>query len=133
MDEKYFSLSKEGTPQGGVISPLLANIALHGLEIAIALRWPNPKNRPKIVRYADDFVILHYKLSVITECQKLVSQWLAEIGLQIHPAFGKTRIAHTLNKHNGQEAGFNFLSANFRQYRIYKRHDKSKKGVQNDH
>ena len=125
MDKDSFFKSERGTPQGGVISPLLANIALHGLEEAINKRWPNPNNRPKIVRYADDLVILHWKLSVIIECQKLVSQWLLNLGLQIHPS--KTRIAHTLNMHDGQEAGFDFLSANFRQYRVYKRHDRKRK------
>ena len=92
MDGKELFPSEEGTPQGGVISPLLANIALHGLEQAIAKRWP-AYMRPKIVRYADDFVIIHVSLTVIIECQKMVNEWLSEIGLQIHPE--KTRIVHT--------------------------------------
>ena len=83
IEGKELFPSEEGTPQGGVISPLLANIALHGLERAIAKRWPKYM-RPKIVRYADDFVIIHISLAVIIECQKMVNEWLAEIGLQIH-------------------------------------------------
>ena len=125
MDGKELFPSEEGTPQGGVISPLLANIALHGLERAIAKRWP-AYMRPKIVRYADDFVIIHVSLAVIIECQKMVNEWLAEIGLQIHPE--KTRIVHTLNEHDGQPAGFDFLGVNFRQFHMGKRHDKNKWG-----
>lgn len=112
--------TEEGTPQGGVISPLLANIALHGLEEAIARRWPNPATRPKIVRYADDVVILHVKLTVIEECQILVNAWLAKIGLQLHPA--KTRITHTLLSVDGGAVGFDFLGANFRQHRVGRTH-----------
>ncbi len=60
--------TEEGTPQGGVISPLLANVALHGFEEAIREAFPervriNGKKvshwKPTVIRYADDFVILH--------------------------------------------------------------------------
>ena len=78
------------------------------------------------MRYADDFVIIHVSLAVIIECQKLVNEWLSEIGLQLHPE--KTRIVHTLNEHNGQPAGFDFLGVNFRQFPMGKRHDKNKWG-----
>lgn len=103
MDGVHLFPTEEGTPQGGVISPLLANIALHGLEQAINRRWPDYRDRPKIVRYADDFVILYWNLSGIIECQKLVNEWLAEMGLQIHP--DKTRLVHTLFEHDGQKSG----------------------------
>ena len=125
LDGKKLFPSETGTPQGGVISPLLANIALHGLERAISKRWP-AYMRPKIVRYADDFVIIHVSLEVIIECQKMVNEWLAEIGLQIHPE--KTRIVHTLNEYDGQPVGFDFLGVHIRQYRMGKRHDKNKWG-----
>jgi len=71
MDKGVFSGTDEGTPQGGVISPLLANIALHGFEDYITKhyttnRWTTTTGRkgttrvkPEIIRYADDFVILH--------------------------------------------------------------------------
>ena len=79
IDGKELFPSEEGTPQGGVISPLLANIALHGMENAIAERWPNSRNRPKIVRYADDLVVIHIALSVVIECVELLEEWLAQI------------------------------------------------------
>ena len=56
----------------------------------------------------------------------MVNEWLSEIGLQLHPE--KTRIVHTLNEHNGQPAGFDFLGVNFRQFHMGKRHDKNKWG-----
>ncbi len=69
MDGKQLFPTSEGTPQGGVISPLLANIALHGMENCIKQAFPRRKLRqkengsqinsavPDVVRYADDFVI----------------------------------------------------------------------------
>lgn len=60
-----------GTPQGGVISPLLANIALHGLETALAEAFPK-RNRPVLIRYADDFVILHEDLETLLAARALV-------------------------------------------------------------
>ena len=125
MDGKKLFPSEEGTPQGGVISPLLANIALHGLENAINKRWPNPKNLLIIVRYADDLVAIHVSLMVITECQEVISEWINDYGLQIHPE--KTRIVHTLNEHNGQPPGFDFLGVHVRQFHVGKRHNKKKK------
>ncbi len=114
MDGKELFPSEEGTPQGGVISPLLANIALHGLENAINKRWPSPKNLLIIVRYADDLVAIHVSLAVVIECQEVIRKWIADIGLQIHPE--KTRIVHTLNKHEGQPPGsysIAYMFANF--------------------
>jgi RNA-directed DNA polymerase len=102
--------TEEGTPQGGIISPLLANIALHGMEEMI--RQAFPRQSPAVVRYADDLVVLHPDRSVIEKCQELLSNWLGELGLKLKPA--KTRICHTLN---GEQAGFDFLGFNIRQYR----------------
>ena len=117
--------SHEGTPQGGVLSPLLANIALHGMEHRIkeyAATWKGDKSGNKfslsLIRYADDFVIIHEKLEVIEQCQKIISDWLAEYDLEIKPE--KTRIAHTLKTHNGEKPGFNFLGFNIRQYPVGK-------------
>jgi RNA-directed DNA polymerase len=114
-----------GTPQGGVISPLLANIALHGMEerinqVADSLPGKRQANRYalSIIRYADDFVILHKDLTVVQRCKEVISEWLNGMGLELKPS--KTRIAHTLNKHDGQDAGFNFLGFNVRQYPVGK-------------
>ena len=104
-----------GTPQGGVISPLLANIALHGLETIIGERFPPRRGfrSPKVVRYADDFVILHEDREVIEQCLEIAKQWLGEMGLELNES--KTRITHTLETTEG-EAGFEFLGFRIKQY-----------------
>jgi len=121
MDGKQLFPTSEGTPQGGVISPLLANIALHGMEerikqVAETLPGKKKNNRYSLslIRYADDFVILHENLTVVQRCKDVISEWLNGIGLELKPS--KTRLAHTLNNHEGQDAGFNFLGFNIRQY-----------------
>jgi RNA-directed DNA polymerase len=110
---KGYSATSKGTPQGGVISPLLANIALHGMENGIGQAF-SKRNAPILIRYADDFVILHENITVVQRCQTIISEWLKGIGLELKPS--KTRLTHTLNSHEGQEAGFNFLGFNIRQY-----------------
>lgn len=67
VDREEFKDTFEGTPQGGVISPLLANIALHGLEehVKEMMRTKNERQALTVVRYADDFVIMHKDRSVI--------------------------------------------------------------------
>jgi RNA-directed DNA polymerase len=115
----------QGTPQGGVLSPLLSNIALHGMEERIkeyAATWKGFKSKNilsiSLIRYADDFAILHENLEVIKQCQSIISDWLAEYDLEIKPE--KTRIVHTLKEHNGNKPGFNFLGFNIRQYPVGK-------------
>lgn len=104
-----------GTPQGGVISPLLANIALHGLETIINEKFPRRRgiSPPKVVRYADDLVILHEEREVIEQCREVAAEWLAGKGLEFNE--NKTRITHTLETTEG-EAGFEFLGFKIRQY-----------------
>ncbi|GCA83568.1 group II intron-encoded protein LtrA [Microcystis aeruginosa NIES-2522] len=134
MDGKNLFPTNEGTPQGGVISPLLANIALHGMEervkqYARTLKGNKSKNEQALtlIRYADDFVILHEDLKVIKECQEIIKQWLAEMGLELKPS--KTRISHTLETYDDY-VGFDFLGFNIRQYQVGKHHGaKSSKGV----
>ena len=134
MDGKNLFPTHEGTPQGGVISPLLANIALHGMEervkqYARTLKGNKSKNEQALtlIRYADDFVILHEDLKVIKECQEILKQWLAEMGLELKPS--KTRISHTLETYDDY-VGFDFLGFNIRQYQVGKHHGaKSSKGV----
>ena len=103
-----------GTPQGGVISPLLANIALHGLERALIAAVPR-QNKPQVIRYADDLVIICANLETLQVLRAEAEKWLAEMGLQFKPS--KTRITHTLEPHNGL-VGFDFLGFNVRQYRV---------------
>jgi RNA-directed DNA polymerase len=81
--------NQQGTPQGGVLSPLLSNIALHGMEQRIkeyASTWKGNKSKNissiSLIRYADDFAILHENLEVIKQCQIIISDWLAEYDLE---------------------------------------------------
>jgi RNA-directed DNA polymerase len=137
MDGKELFLTSEGTPQGGVISPLLANIALHGMENQIkeyvgSLRYlgsspTNRKDSVSLIRYADDFVILHKDLTVVQGCQVIISDWLKDMGLELKPS--KTRLAHTLNQAENEKPGFNFLGFNVRQFSVGKYHSgKTTKG-----
>ena len=106
----------EGTPQGGVISPLLSNIALHGLENRI--KQTRGFSEVALIRFADDFVILHHKLEKIQKCQTMVSEWLKEYGLELNT--DKTSIVHTLEALDGKKPGFDFLGFNIRQYKAGK-------------
>ena len=111
--DRGFQPTEKGTPQGGVISPLLALIALHGVESH--LKSLGTKKYPiHTVFYADDFVVLTPRLSDIQRAKEAVEQWMKTIGLELHPQ--KTTVCHTLNG----EAGFDFLGFNIRQYPVGK-------------
>ena len=113
----------EGSPQGGVISPLIANVALHGLEMTVA----KAHAKAKVIRYADDLVVLHSDLTVIEAARETVDEWLAEMGLALKPS--KTTITHTLNEYEGQ-VGFDFLGFHVRQYHVGKTHSGKTGGLQ---
>jgi RNA-directed DNA polymerase len=115
-----------GTPQGGVISPLLANIALHGMEERIKQAFPRWDAKrgghcqpPHLIRYADDLVVLHADLTIVQQCQQMLSEWLMPMGLTLHPS--KTRITHTLHPQAGT-VGFDFLGFTVRQFPSGKYH-----------
>ncbi len=113
--------TEAGTPQGGVISPLLANIALHGMENDLRKFMGytgNKAYRLAFIRYADDFVILHENLEEVRKAKVYVEKWLKTIGLELKEA--KTRIAHTYKKFGEQEPGFDFLGSYIRQYPVSK-------------
>ena len=132
IDKGAFTATSEGTPQGGIISPLLANIALHGIEKHINQVFPASKagmilgarkeygqenvSAPKVIRYADDFVVLCDEKAVVQRCQKLISEWLARVGLELKPE--KTRLTHTLNSEWSEDgkAGFDFLGHHIQQF-----------------
>lgn len=96
---------EEGTPQGAVISPLLANIYLNPLDHLLA------DAGFQMVRYADDFVILCRSEEAAAEALELVEQWVAESGLTLHPT--KTRLADARS-----DEGFQFLGYWFKKGRI---------------
>ena len=103
IDKGQYNPTKTGTPQGGVISPLLANIGLHGLETFI--KQINPKLG--IIRYADDFVVTSKDKESLEVALIQIQQWLSQRGLKISAE--KTRTVNI-------EDGFNFLGFNLRQY-----------------
>ena len=112
-DDEQPTINKQATPQGGVISPLLANIALHGLEEHlkrhVAALKPSYKQghskRDKrralgVIRYADDFVLIHKDKQILQSCISETERWLKSIGLEINT--GKSELR------DGRE-GLNFL------------------------
>ncbi|MDJ0532566.1 MAG: group II intron reverse transcriptase/maturase [Xenococcaceae cyanobacterium MO_207.B15] len=134
-ERKGYNETNKGTPQGGAISPLLANIALHGMENAIEAQFPSDKTgrirlskqkygkiirKPTLIRYADDFVILCEDLKIVEECRETIEKWLADIGLELKP--NKTRLAHSLNEHQKEHPGFDFLGCTIRQFQVGKHH-----------
>jgi RNA-directed DNA polymerase len=131
FDNKQFLDTVEGTPQGGVISPLLANIALHGMEerlneFAKTLNMKNNKGRQigqrdkirslSLIRYADDFVILHEDIKVVLQAKTVIQEWLNQVGLELKPE--KTQIVHTLEEYEGNKPGFDFLGFTVRQWKV---------------
>ena len=92
--------TQQGTPQGAVISPLLANLYLNRLDHLMA------QQGKEMVRYADDFVILCTGAQEAQEVLEQLRQWTAAAGLTLHPV--KTRIVDAR-----QEGGFDFLGYHF--------------------
>ena len=112
----------EPNTQGGPISPLLANIALHGLEDHVKqclIAWSKMGELPRgststnvlTVRYADDFVILYPHVKVLERVVVEVEKFLAQMGLKISNT--KSTISHTLHEYNGNQAGLTFLGFYF--------------------
>jgi RNA-directed DNA polymerase len=89
-----FSPTEAGTPQGGVVSPLLANIALHGMEEAAANVSHKKRDQPVLIRYADDVLIFHPSKELVEKATEAVTAWLKERGLVLSAQ--KTRITHPL-------------------------------------
>ncbi|UQX09544.1 group II intron reverse transcriptase/maturase [Candidatus Mycobacterium methanotrophicum] len=116
IENRRFAPTEEGTPQGGVISPLLMNVALHGLEEAAGVRYRRTgvnagttvAGTPILVRYADDFAVCCHSRQQAEQVKAQLAQWLAPRGLVFNE--DKTRIVHL-------EDGFDFLGFNLRRYR----------------
>ena len=107
--EGKYSSTDEGTPQGGIISPTLCNVALNGIEEVIMTQYPLTKvidgQRPKVTvfRYADDMVITGSQEEHLLEIKEIVKNFLAERGLELKES--KTKISHI-------QDGFDFLGFN---------------------
>jgi RNA-directed DNA polymerase len=102
LDDGKYLETVTGTPQGGVISPLLANIFLHAFDRAFSRRGLG-----ELVRYADDFVVLCRSERQAERSRELAAALLGELGLELHP--DKTRL---VDLREGKE-GFDFLGCHF--------------------
>ena len=101
--------TREGTPQGGIISPLLANLTLDGMEMAIRSQIKIRRDQVNFIRYADDFVVTARTKETLEQIVKPAGvAFLAERGLELSEQ--KTTLTHI-------EAGFNFLGQNMRKYK----------------
>ena len=109
-----FHRTERGSPQGGVISPLLALIALKGIERHIK-RLGTGTYPIYVVAYADDMVILARREKDIHRAQAALEKWLHKIGLELNPR--KTTRCHTLH---GENPGFEFLGFQVRQHPVGK-------------
>lgn len=114
MDKNILHPTEDGTPQGGIISPVLANLALDGLEAKLKTRFPlrSTKSRQaqqvNMVRYADDFIVTGRTKELLEqEVKPLIEEHLKERGLALSQE--KTKITHI-------EEGFDFLGQNVRKY-----------------
>jgi RNA-directed DNA polymerase len=117
MEKHVLHETTDGTPQGGIVSPALANCALDGLEQLLKDNYPAGRRVKSLggltssvnfIRYADDFVITSKSKDLLKgEVQPLVEQFLQQRGLKLSPT--KTVITHV-------EKGFDFLGQNVRRY-----------------
>jgi RNA-directed DNA polymerase len=111
MEEGVMTSTTEGTPQGGVISPMLANVALTSMDYAVQKRYTTPTYPVMIpiIRYADDFVVVANTEPQAQEIKAYIKGYLSEkVGLELSDK--KTRITHI-------SKGFDFLGFNFRKYK----------------
>jgi RNA-directed DNA polymerase len=116
VEDGLFTPTEEGTPQGGVISPLMMNVALHGLEQAAGVRYRisgshagyTRPGSPILVRYADDLVTCAHTREQAEQVKARLAEWLAPRGLVFNE--DKTKIVHLVE-------GFDFLGMNVRRYR----------------
>ena len=103
--EEVLYPTDRGTPQGGIISPILANMTLDGMERILARRFP--KGNVYFIRYADDFLVTTPTKERAEEARETIREFLAERGLELSEE--KTVITHI-------DDGFDFLGYNFRKY-----------------
>ncbi|MEV0624158.1 group II intron reverse transcriptase/maturase [Nonomuraea sp. NPDC050404] len=116
IDRGRFAPTERGSPQGGVISPVLMNVALHGMEEAAGVRYiATGKNAgtarpgsPVLIRYADDVLALCHSREQVEEVKARLAAWLEPRGLVFNQ--DKTRIVHL-------DDGVDFLGFNIRRYR----------------
>ena len=86
-------------------------------QYAETLRGAKAINRQalSLIRYADDFVVIHEDLNVVKKCQEIIAEWLRDMGLELKPS--KTKLTHTLNEIDGN-VGFEFLGFHVQQHKV---------------
>src|SRR5260370_39315482 len=119
IDKGAFEETRSGTPQGGTVSPLLMNVALHGMETAVMEAYRTKEGKPQFIRYADDLVVFHATEEGVKKAQAVLEIWLADMGLELKPS--KTKITHTLTPYQGN-IGFEFLGFTIRPFPVGKTH-----------
>jgi RNA-directed DNA polymerase len=116
IDQGWFAPTDEGTPQGGVISPVLLNVALHGMEQAAGVRYHPASHRdagtavpgsPVLIRYADDLLALCHSREQAEQVKARLAVWLEPRGLTFNE--DKTRVV-------GLDEGCDFLGFTVRRY-----------------
>ena len=98
--------NESGTPQGGIISPFLANLALDGMERMLQEHLPGKKIH--LIRFADDFLVTADSQEIALQCKETIAEFLKERGLELSEE--KTKIVHIND-------GFDFLGWNFRKFK----------------
>jgi len=113
IKDGFYMASEMGTPQAGVISPLLANIALTGMEEVVNSIPRQAREILVLIRYADNFVVIGDDLEKVKRAKRVIEKFLQDIGLEISAQ--NTRICHSKEKLDGEAPGFDFLGFNIRQ------------------
>ena len=115
VEDGWFTPTEQGTPQGGVISPALMNVALHGMEQAAGVRYRTSgkyagetmPDSPVLVRYADDMLALCHTRQQAEQVKARLAAWLLPRGLAFNEE--KTRVVHL-------DEGCDFLGFNIRRH-----------------
>ncbi|HET9654586.1 MAG TPA: group II intron reverse transcriptase/maturase [Kineosporiaceae bacterium] len=116
VEKSRFTTTEDGVPQGGVVSPVLMNVALHGMEVAAGVRYSRlgadaahvAAGSPVLIRYADDLLAMCHSRDQAEQVKARLASWLAPRGLVFNEA--KTQIAHL-------DQGVDFLGFSIRRYR----------------
>jgi len=108
MENLNYTDTTEGTPQGGIISPVLCNIALNGIEELVLKAAPKRRGISSgihLIRYADDMIVTGKNEMILKEVKEVIADFLKERGLSLNE--NKTKITHI-------REGFDFLGFNIR-------------------
>lgn len=128
---EFTPTNEKNTPQGGIISPLLANVALHGREFQLKKYLTNKYGQRKakgltVIRYADDILVLYEDVQILLELRKQLEIFLSNLGLKLNTE--NTTIKHTFQTIQTLEPGVDYLGLKIKQYEVGK-FKRGKKGL----